>query len=458
MKMEEVQDWLALKSFLIQEGSLDNVFRKSIDESVRERLANSGSPGRDATVSESLQQLGHDPLLVDVLLNKISELVDRILAYRREARELEVAAVKAGADYQLFLAQSKAELALELSQLRGGENGVKAQARVDHESAAKEFGSESSLNRGLKRISEGQVNQLAIELKICNTDAELIRSKWKARQEFQEAYQARHSEDGNAHHYAQRAERLMLLISEDCVDAYTRAEAAAVGIEMVLGRKPSALPSPKDVHFIDDFVLWCRKEIREFNRDLEDEVQYDLVIPLVQPILSEGRSIVSAERFNERLATSSDRTPFRLEFSVPKEMFFGDKNVRLIAVGLSYGNRHNFGDVTGADRDLPRDAFAQVRGSLHVPKQQLPDGKLYAKPPLRFGNITAYTGQTPSAMASGPEVLNVNPIGEWVVVLETRMAYKDIKAYLLQSGINSNPMLDLKVHMKVRARPSPSSF
>lgn len=452
--METIRDWPALKSFLIQNDSLGEIFRKSVDESIRDRLLEYRGRMQEANLREAAHQLGHDPLLVDTLLNKISELVDRILAYRREARELEVLAVKAGADYQLFLAQSKAEMTLELSQLRSDEEGVKAQARLDHEAAAEQFGEESSMNRGMRRISQGQVNQLGIELKTCEADATLINSKWKARQEFQEAYQKRHQEDGNAHHYGQRAERMMYLVTEDCLDAYLRAQAATVGIEMVLGRKPTSLPFPDTSHFIDDFVLWCRKEIRSFNRDLEDEVQYDLVVPLVQPILSEGKSVVTAQHFNERLAASSDRAPFRLEFTIPKELFFGDENVRLLAVGLSYGNRHNFGDVTGADRDLPRDAFAQVRGTLRLPKQHLPSGATYDKPPLRFGNITAYTGQAPAAMNAGPEVLNVNPVGDWVAILEPRMAYKDINAYLLQAGVNSNPMLDLKLHMKLRARPS----
>lgn len=448
-------EWTDLKNELIAKKRLDKLFASSADHNALVRMRGGDTSISTARGTEETNESVYEPLLLERLFKDISELLDRVLAYRREARELEVLAVKAATDYQLFKEQSVLDQGLEEIRLRQKQKEIARQANAD---AATLFGESDSLCRGFGRISLGKANEMMQEAKDAQSELELLREKWLALHKYHDGYMQRYKEPRNAHNFAERAERVFTLLGEDLQEAYAKAKAASVGVEMVYGRKAAPLPAITLMTFIDDFVSWCREEIRRYELEGESEIEYDLVVPLVQPCSPVNDSLVKKERFLAALAAAQGGRTFVLEFDLPATLFFGDRNVRLTGVGISYGNRTNILETSGTDRNATADSYARLRATLFSPEQRRPERTVtYRRPPIRFGNVGVFTGQPPSAFSSGSECRNINPVGTWRVVIDPLLVYKDSRPCQMTEGIEGNPMQDLKLHLRVRARPQDAS-
>lgn len=446
--------WGDLKTQLQGDGNLPQIFRKSADEIAF-----------DAVTSDELEppivikaytkdnSPEHQPLLLDLHLKDVSSLLDRIISYRREARELEILAVKAATDYLLFNAQSTIEAELEIARLRRKQ---KEQERDAQQEGAGLFGDSQPLNKGFARLALGRAQEMQTELTDIDGEIDLLSQKWDLLHKYHESYHARYQEPGNAHNFEERAVRVLTLMAEDVREAFAKAKAIATGFEMIYGEKTFPLPATNPLTFIDELVLWCRAVIRDLEVRSENEIEYDLVLPIVQPNPSTGTSLVSDADFKKALEKTVDmKGQFQIEFSLPN-IFFGDDAVRLRGVGLSFGNVTNIVQSSGIDRTATADSYVRLYASIQTPEQVVPGGvPPIRRPPIRFGCVSALSSGRPLAFSDGNECQNVQPVGLWKINLMASLVYKDTKARSLSEGIEDNPLRDLKLHMKVRARPRP---
>lgn len=82
--------WLELRKSLIEQGRLHNVF--------------SGLSEASWQVTNS--NLLYEPLLITKHVDRLSDLIERCLSLRKDIRDLEILAVKSGAEYDLFVKTS----------------------------------------------------------------------------------------------------------------------------------------------------------------------------------------------------------------------------------------------------------------------------------------------------------------------------------------------------------------
>ena len=168
-----------------------------------------------ATLKTRISSNPYEPLLIEPLLEDISSALDRCLAYRREAYDLDIAAVKAATDYELFLANSKTEQELEINalgipQLEAEEHGFR-----NSSDAYGSQGAESALELGSQTHDKTLHSSASAGKTLAHKQQELITKRWETIRNYQEAYNMRHTSPGNSHNYAERHNRLVELLSDE---------------------------------------------------------------------------------------------------------------------------------------------------------------------------------------------------------------------------------------------------
>lgn len=444
--------WQEVKNRLYDEGRLPALFRVSPDD-LAHSAATTGALLRelDIPLADDPPGLSYQPLLFDIYLQDVARLLDKVLTYRNEARELEVRAVKAAADYELFDKTSQLDFDLEKVRLRRAHQEVE---RITHAQAAQLFGQNESLNKGFARISEGQVQLSQAEVDSIDSEIALLGERWQALRDYNEEYQLRHAAPGNAHNYEERARVIISFLAEDLTEAYQKAEAVNVGFLAVFGRQAPALPKKDPLTFIDDLVHWCRATIREVEREAEHEIEYDSVIPVVQPGHLGKKSLIDAELFSEARQHAAEGKPMQLVVELPTSIFPGS-NVRVRQVGLSVGAPTSISRDGGNDRNASVGNYVRLHCQIETPKQKLIglDDEV-SRPPIRFGNVGMLAEGHPLAVTDGHECRNINPVGKWVLTIDPIVVYKDAKGRTLADTIEEHfKIVDLVMHVRVRCRP-----
>lgn len=435
--------WLGLKDRMIEEGILHSFFRESPDQIVTRNLR-----GNESDPPE------HEPLMFDSLLRDVAGHLDRAVAYRREMRELEVLAVKAGAEYKLFKEQSK--LDFDIDKLRQGVR-EKELLRDAHRKASTAFGSESALATGFAHISSGAADECAQELLDLQEEMRLLALKFKQANDYQDEYNTRHQDPGNAHNYGQRAGQIARLLEQEVVHAHAKSCAISRGFWMIYGRQAQDLPGKEDPLFIDNLVLWVRGVIDFVEFEGEKESEYDLLIPLCQPMgkKSDGSpiaGIVSQDTWKSSMTkTEAGSKPFKISFKLSPTLFRG-VNVRLRRIGLAYGTSTSVGP-TDIDRAAAYDTYAKYRAIISSPSQKrFGSGASYRRPPVFIGSMSVFG--TPLAYSDGPECLNIDPVGvdSWEIEVDPIPVSKDLEVRHPQIGmLESHPWEDLKLYLRVRS-------
>lgn len=437
-------EWRTLKQSLITKAELHPLFKEDVDSTIKERM----SKWEQDKNSKDLK-LRYEPLLIETILKNLSELLDRVLGYRKEARELEVLAVKAASEYDLFLQQHAIEQKLEVLKLRTTQKKIFVKGFSD---SAQNFGNSEDVTKGLQSTLTTLSNSYDQELKDIEDETNLLKEKWSVLEGFYLAYHNRHRDPGNAHNYSERAERIYELLGEDLSECYQMAISLSTGLEMIYGKKIIDLPHPSEASFIDNLVKWCRNQIYEYEARSDDEIEYDCIIPLVQPTAPLNKSLVSAQDFDKAVKQAVGNE-IKLVFTLPSEVFFSDEFVRVKSIGLCYGSKPQILSASGTDLNATFESYARLRASILTPIQTLPDGTTYHRPPIRMGNVGVFSAGVPLAHVSGQNCQNINPVGEWIITIDQLAIYKDRDILKASIGVEGRPMLDLKLFLKIRSKP-----
>jgi hypothetical protein len=158
--------WSSTKQELVKAGKLNNLFAVNADQNALvalEEVQNNGS-------------FTYQPLLFNTWFRDAAKLADRVLAYRREARELEVLAVKAAMDHQL--AESLLEIDRDIQKLHVGKE-VKHAAQATQQTAATRFTETGDTYRGFQALAEGRANELGLEIRAADQELSLIDQKFQ---------------------------------------------------------------------------------------------------------------------------------------------------------------------------------------------------------------------------------------------------------------------------------------
>ena len=425
--------WSTLKRKLAADGVLDKFFVDPLNRKLEARDNNFTLPD-DA----------YFPLLIETHLRDVSGHLDRILAYRREMQELEILAVRAAADYALERDQSKDEHDLALIRLRKPQNLTEKAAQ---EKAAKAFGNSSAdLESGFREIAAGSAVRLGQDLSDTDSETQLMVAMYNRKRDYQDQYMRRHTEPGNAHNFAERAEILLSLLLQDKFFAEAKCRALAAGFKAVYGRDPQAklAASPS----IDELVMWVRNLFEDIGIEDEKESDFDLVVPLVQP-LDAASGLVKPADFKRAIESSVSSGQLLLKFSLAQKDLLGRRNVRLRRLAVTYGTAMGI-NPQGIDRDAAYEAYCRYRGEITPPRKAI--GKIaYDRPPITLGTISRFGG--PVEFADGPEVVNLDPIGDWTLLVRPNPVTKeDRQTSLLFGSDGSTRWADVKLHLRLRAK------
>lgn len=435
--------WLEKKGELIQSGYLDAAFSEAAEVVVSRELATTaGDP-------HAGDEYDYEPLLVHQHTTSVSQLLDRVLAFRREARDLEILAVKVAMDYRLFDITSRIDEELELSRLGVG---VRERSIVTQRQAAAAFGREKPLEAGFEAVHLGRSEEIALELDLAAKQRDLIRSRFDAQRAYQLVYREKHAQPGNAHNYAERASRLTKLFLQDLREAYAKSKVISIGIRTIWGGD-FPVPDPRSAAFIDELVDWNRDVVRFLEYLTQHEYQLNIVVPLVQPWGQNASALIKKKDFEEAISRADDKNPIALSFELQEDSFLG-KNVRLLSVGLSFGNALDLVAQSGNDRNATRDNYARLRALVTVPEQRY--AGIEARRPQTFclGSVGLFGGSAPLDAFTGPSVRYASPFGRWAVEVYPLAVYKDASFQLATLGMDSGAALqDLKLHLSVVVIP-----
>ncbi len=181
-----------------------------------------------SAVAQAVERIQHtprnyyEPLLLDIVLKEASEALDRCLAFRREAYDLEIAAVKAVADYELFKKLADIEEKLDLNAL--------ALKRLEEEETGYREASSKYNERGFAKHDETLANSAKADIEAAKERERLIKERYRTRREYEAEYYSRHVAAGNAHNFEERMKRTVPLLADDLQQAYEKLLAAHTGI------------------------------------------------------------------------------------------------------------------------------------------------------------------------------------------------------------------------------------
>ena len=117
-------------------------------------------------------------------IERVSDLIERCLAVRREIRELEVLAVKSIADYELFTKTSVIDQESDILKLL---ESARVAEKGGQDKAVSEFGTATPLTSGFGPIALGRSQGLAAEINTADRLTQLIKDRWLAVTDYQSA-------------------------------------------------------------------------------------------------------------------------------------------------------------------------------------------------------------------------------------------------------------------------------
>lgn len=385
-----------------------------------------------------------EPLLIARHAQRLGELIDRSLLIRKDIRELEVLAVKAATDYELFKGTSNLDEQMDILRLQ---IPSKSSERSGFERAVGAFSS-TTLESGLAAIAKGRDGALREDLNSSATISDLTAVRWRRLREYQDAYHARHNESGNAHNYAERVRLLLEVLDVLMKEALARANALSIGINRVYHAQLPAAPTDIGLGNIDRFAVWALKTIQSLSRAAEQETASEIVIPLVQPWLASGQPLITEADFNSAVSGATGGQPVQLRFELPSSPLL-DPQVRVKSVGLSFGNDIDLVPGSGFDRNQTADNYTRLIARISTPAQVDEHGKTYFRPPVLIGNVALHGTAAGAVLVEGNSVENISPFGKWKIDIHPLLVWKDGSKQSIAQPTYSKPIKDLKLALRL---------
>ncbi|MGF6658203.1 hypothetical protein OKW34_008793 [Paraburkholderia youngii] len=429
--MGAIDNWQRLKSKLAEDIDWLTFFVTPVEQRVAELV-----------LSLPTQNFSYEPLLIEEWFEDLKAILDRCLAYRKEARDLEIAAVQAAVEYQQFCRLADDNQNLEIAAL--GQTTLQAE-RDGFNLASAEFKKISSdLAPGFAASMAANVTRSEAAIADVAARAKMINDKWSAVRASEFEYHQRHLSPGNAHNFLERYQRVISLYAQDLAEGLLKAKALSLGLLSIYAI-PSTLPAMESpyIGYLDNLVLWVRTVAINVNRLRQEETEYTLVIPLAQPWLAYDDSIITKDDIISAIKPGGSPLKFDLT-----RVFIKQKNVRIRSLGLCFGTR------PGPDTENWRDRVSSVRirATVHLPEQP-PISDIVPRRrrrPTLFANIGFISETSTTEMISGRCCANIDPRGTWIIFLEPLAADADRTETDLRTNIfQSDIVTDIKLVLKV---------
>ena len=384
--------------------------------------------------------LPYEPALVEPLLGDVAALLDRCAAYQREASELEIKWVQHQLESQL--ADKLSVLDLDLALASTGLTTATA-AREAHAATQAEFSKvkDNALAPGFAKEADGASFVAGKVADAASLRESLTKDRTAQMRDYHAKLDARHTEPGGAHNYLERLERIAALMFEDFEEAYRKAKCAVIGLraifgleaaEVQIGDLTSATPGP-----VFSLILWTRRMMRKVESFTETEVEYELVVPLLQPIKDAGKGLISPDEYK---AAMKDGGGGVLNFSLPEDFFQNQSRLRLRGIGLSF---------TGPDLSNANVTAGRAMVAVFPPLQELANGQQRRRPPVLLGGVLPFGANITVMRSEGLAVHNLKPAGDWRILVHPLLLTKD-KDAAKRSDVN---MTDIRLHLSLVAAP-----
>lgn len=377
-----------------------------------------------------------DPLLLPLHAQRLSELMDRCMSIRKDIRELEVWAVKAEADFQLFkitsiIDEQNETLRLQIDSKTAEQGGF--------DGAIKVFSVKATLEEGLSVIAGGRSKALGADLTAAGQLKQNVADRWKAVHSYQEDYHSKYQTPGNAHNFGERAGLLLNVFAILIDEAFARAAALVQGIKIVYGVNVADMPTSVMLKDVDTFAMWSFRIIRSLARVAERETDTEVVIPLVQPWFLDGAPLILDATFSKAVSAAAGGQPVSLPFTFPDNGLLAS-SARLKAIGLAFGAK--FADEGGVDHDQTADSFKRLMVKITPPDE----GKA-GSTSIILGNVGLHDNMQ-LATVQGNAVQNLSPFGPWNVALHPFIVWKDQTKKTVADSDPSSPIQDLKLTIR----------
>jgi len=428
---------------------------------------------RDAVNDVKDKDPPYNPYLYESLMADVSAALDRCLAYRRECAGLESQAVNRALEYELFQKTSNTDALLN-ALLTDTSSLSEAQKGQDQTGKALAKVSDNLKNLAPAYTGAAKATGKAIE----NEDKKrkALGERLKSLTDYQEALQRRHTTTGHALNYGERRDRVIQLITQEIKEAYQKAIAARAGLITQLGlteSKDYAFPVPvgkdSDSDLLDRFVLWARDMIRSYEIYSEDEITFEMVVPLGSPYYNDFQSPQNERHFytHDQLKgelSSNSRTGGLLTINL-KDAFPAvlranaaekyEPNVRLRGIGLSAGTTKEIdptyswsGVIVLPTQPTPYESVSLPGASVDRDRSS----RVITRPPVVLGRIFPYRFDATPALSSGEEVWNADP-GAGPTLIYIQLMARGGAGYL-DKPRGYDFIEDLKLHLRLAARPN----
>jgi hypothetical protein len=441
----------------------------TLDAQLRQRV------GELTSEFSSLSVLPHNPALVEPLLGDLATLLDRLLASQREASELEVRWVTYHLDAEL--SQDLAAIDQQLAVLAIGREVAEAN-RHAFSTAAAAFANVVGANSdmGAALASEATANEQTAENIVASSEKreQLIDDRSNRLTSYRAALEARHNQPGGAHNYLERFSRVMTLLIEDWDEAYRKARCIAVGMRSIFGASEEEVAFPDlttggQPGPIFRLVLWARRMMRLVELLGESELQWEVVLPLVQPIrqathlmpavhipppnvdppvdnpqhfVTAAFSLINDVNLKMTIDGMEGTKAAVLNFKMP-ELFEGRHlRARVVGVGLSF---------VVADLADSKLVHYRITATLIPPPQIFNLGSSRQPAAIAFGNVWPFGPQMTTAYVEGLAVHNLRPKGAWTLLLHPYVASSSVSL----QNLTTDAIRDIRVHLKIVSMPLP---
>ena len=393
----------------------------------------------------------YDALLYEVHLNDVARSLDRCVAYRNQASDLEAQAIRRSLEYDLFNDTFAQQMTLQ--GLQTSTVSLDAQKKA-YEKAARTFGS-ASLEQGFSVLHAGSAvatgEQSTLEQQKHGV-MDLILNRVKVHQELLEQ---RHSTPGHALNYMERRSKIIELLKQELAVGYQKARAAKAGIKLQLGlESEAAYPFPEikndesDVGFLDTLVRWVRSIVTQYELAARKDVILERTVSLVAPykVGANTASLFSANDLQDALSKRGQLT-FSLKSVLPQGLTY----LRLRGVGVSISGPKF---APGSDTSMENLYWSFL---VFVPNQVDPlsptNSKLDRSPAI-LGRVHLDQNLSQAQFVTGPEIWNADPTtDDWNIVIESIVNDAHNPAADASSRASTS-LKDIKLHLRFVARPS----
>lgn len=294
-------------------------------------------------------------------------------------------------------------------------------------------------------IEIAKIEERAENIKYSKNDG--IEEQAAAKKNIQIAYwqgvKDRSNIKSSALNYIEKFYSNLNMLKNECRIAYTLCDAVVQGYASVFGILITPPTPDPDTDWIDSMIVFCRQcDLILTNLDQNERIIEGILSLTVANILSD-KAILNYEDFL-KIIKNPNQDNITLNFELEREQFSKVEfsYIRLISLGMSYGTTLDI-KSSGIDENKTKDEYSKFRATVKIGSG---DNAIEA----HFGAFGAF----PSGVqyVDQNDILNINPIDNWSIILYTSGIYKDRRRHSILEVDNdpkNKAIKDIKIHYKV---------